>query len=362
MSAMMFVILLVATAILGAYLAAYAAHVFLTIAQQTAGGLDEITWPKDPWLDWIGRALHLIWLVAFWVVPLGFVLRLIGPESLAASAALHLVVPAALFWLLFPVTLMSSFSANSPWVLLRPEALRRMVRCLAGTVGFYLATLPLCFLGAAALYVTLAHQVFYAMPVLATVLFLYARLVGRYSRLLGNVRPGGAKPVDKAVRRAARAAQVEDPWGAPAEEKKKDRPKRKRKKRTAQVHDPWAVPEDEPEEKAPAEEVETYGIAEVEVKPERRKAAQPVPRVEGYDVSGEEPPPQPKEVPLDGSTPIEAKRSPSESELPLPDRPLIDGVYTFPWYASNLPYWVLLTLLFLGWGYVYTTMQAVRPF
>src|ERR1700741_2324359 len=103
-AAISFVILLLAVTVLGAYLVAYAAHVFVTIAQQTAGGLDEVSWPKDPWYDWIGKALHLLWLGAFWLVPLGFLLRVIGPESLAASAALYVGVPAVLFWLLFPIT------------------------------------------------------------------------------------------------------------------------------------------------------------------------------------------------------------------------------------------------------------------
>src|SRR5262249_26172685 len=148
-----------------------------------------------------------------------------------------------LFWLLFPVTLLSSFSASSPWVVLRLATLGRMARCPDATAGFYLLTAPLCLLGGAALYVTLAESHVYALPALATVLFLYARLVGRYARLLDRERPRAAKKVDPVVRSAARAAQVEDPWGAPEEEKKKERPRKKKKKRAAQAHDPWAVPE-----------------------------------------------------------------------------------------------------------------------
>src|SRR5262249_47024862 len=156
------------------------------------------------------------------------------------------------------------------------------------------------------------------------------------SRLLARVRFGGAKPkVDREVRRAAKAAQVEDPWAATAGTTKKERPRKKKKKRTAQVHDPWAVPEKE-DESEQAGEVETYGVAKDPVTPKRREA-RPEPVVEeGYDVSAEEPPTRPKEVPLDGTPPIEARRTLSESETPLPARPLLDGVFTFPWYPSNL--------------------------
>jgi len=294
------------------------------------------------------------------LVPLGIVLRVIGPESLLASAALYVGLPAGLFWLLFPMTLLSSFSADSPWVVLRPEALGRMVRSPTGTFAFYLLTAPLCLAGALAVYLTLTSPLYYVLPALATVLFLYARLVGRYARVLGRVRIKEAKPkVDKEVRRAARAAQVEDPWGTPGEGPKKERPRKKKKKRPAEVHDPWAVPEEEkadPEAAEPA--VEGYGLAEDEPQPERREPRQKPPRVKGYDVSPEEPTPRPKEVPLDGSPPIEATRTLSEGETPLPKRPLIDGVLIFPWYSSNLGVWVLLTLLLLGWGFLYSATQA----
>jgi hypothetical protein len=359
-SAIRFVILLLLATISGAGILAYAAHVFLTIAQQTAGGLDEVSWPKEPWFDWIGKALHLGWLVAFWVVPLGFVLRVIGPETLATSALLYAGVPAAFFWLLFPITLLSSFSAGSMLALVRPEVFARMARCPAGTLGFYLLAAPLCLAGAAALYATLAERLFYALPVLATVLFLYARLFGRYARLLGRVPVKGSQPkVDREVRRAARAAKVEDSWGAPAE--KKQRPRKKKPAATA--HDPWAVPEEEtpPAKAGRAPEAETYGIAREEAPRERQRDQAPPP-VEGYEVSAEEPPLRPEVVPLDGSPPVELTRTPSEGELPLPARPLVDGVFTFPWYRGNLGTWGLLTLLLLGWGLVYTAMQASRPF
>jgi len=374
-AAILFVVLLVTVTISGAGILLFAARVFAVIAQQTAGGFDTLEWPKEGWTDWIGRALHLGWLVAFWLVPLGIVLRVVGPESLAASAALNIGVPAGLFCLLFPITLLSSFSADSPWVLVRLEVLGRMARSPGATLGFYLVSAPVCLAGGAALYATLAHRIFWALPALATVVFLYGRLVGRYSRLLGRV--GNKSPLSKAdreVRRAARAAQVEDPWGGPADEAKKERPRKKKKKRVAKVHDPWAVPEEEearPEPTRKGDPVETYGLATDKAPKPSQPQKPPAPRwsqpqkpppVEGYEVNPAEPPAAPKEVPLDGAPPIEARRIPSEPERPLPDHPLLNGVFTFPWYVSNLGVWGLLTLLFLGWGYLYVTMQGSADF
>jgi hypothetical protein len=362
-SAIQFVLLLVVVGILGLATVLQAGYVFVTIAQQTADGRDEVDWPKEFWFDRVGKGLHLAGLVAFWLVPLGFLLRFIGPLPETASAALYVGVPAGLFWLLFPITLLSSFSASSPWVVFRWEPVGRMARRPGTTFGFYIATLPLCLAGGTALYVTLAWSLFYVLPALATVLFLYARLMGRTARLLGEVNLRGAKrKVDREVRRAARAAQIEDPWESAEEEKKKERPKKKKKKPAARAHDPWAVPEDEATAPEPgAAAVEGYGLARDDPPPARSEPRKP-PRVKGYKVSAEEPPPRPKEEPLDGSPPIEARRIPSERELPLPQRPLVDGVWTFPWYYSNLGMWGLITLLFLAWGYLYATMQAVRPF
>jgi hypothetical protein len=359
MPALVFVILLVLTTISGAALLVFAAHVFVTVAQQTAAGVDRLAWPKDPWYDWIGKALHFGWLVVFWLVPLGFLLRLIGPKTLLASTALYIGVPAILFWLTFPVTLLSSFSAGSPWVLLRAEALGRMARGSSATFLFYLLTAPLCLAGGAALYFTLAESRLYALPALATVLILYARLVGRYSRVLGRLSLKGGKPkADPEVRRAAKGATVVDPWGTPEEGPKKERPRKKKKKKpAATVHDPWAIPEEPPEAEAGrGEEVETYGIAKDEAPPQKAERPKPPP-VEGYEVSPEAPPAPPKEVPLDGAPPVGPTRYPAESETPLPARPLIDGVFSYPWRMTQLPIWLMLTLLLLGWAVVYSVMK-----
>jgi hypothetical protein len=247
--------------------------------------------------------------------------------------AFYAALPAAVFWLLFPVLLLSSFSTGSPLTLLRGEVLLRMARRPGTTFAFVLLSAPRCAAGAAALYATLAYRLYYVLPVVATVLFLYARLVGRYTRLLGRVHVKDTQKVDA-----------------------KERPRRKKKRRRVQVQDPWAVPD----ETEPDEMVETYGLAR-DTTPPRRKARPEPAAVETYDVNPE-PPPRHKEVPLDGTPPIEERRIRAESETPLPALSLINGVLTFPWYVSNLGVWGLLTLLFLAWGWLYSGMQGARPF
>jgi hypothetical protein len=250
-------------------------------------------------------------------------------------------------------------------VLLRFEVLRRMARGLPTVLAFYAATALLCLLGGAALYAGLMHDMFYVLPVLATALFLYARLAGRLTRVLGRIRLKGGPKADPAVRRAAREAEVEDPWGEPRKASPPPRRRKKKKKAAPEVHDPWAVPEDEEEagEKQASLPVEGYGLAtEEEPRKKRRPEAEKPPPVEGYEVSAEPPPPRPKVAPLDGSPPVGVERALSEQETPLPDRALIDGVWTFPWYPNSVIPWVVLSFLFLAWGYVLSVMQSVRPF
>jgi hypothetical protein len=90
--------------------------------------------------------------------------------------------------------------------------------------------------------------------------------------------------------------------------------------------------------------VEAYGVASEEpaqpAKPRAQRKRKQEPREEGYALSGEEPPPRPKETPLDGYRPIGEGRR----DEPAPvAHPFLEGVYTFPWSGDSLGPWVALT-------------------
>src|SRR5947209_16283376 len=104
-----FVPLLAAAAVLGGAVFAYAAHCFLTVVEQTAAGNDEVVWPNDPMYDWLWEAVYMLWLTALWLGPVVLVLRaILAAHSGAAAASGVMVAAAALTWLVFPVTLLSS--------------------------------------------------------------------------------------------------------------------------------------------------------------------------------------------------------------------------------------------------------------
>jgi hypothetical protein len=201
--------------------------------------------------------------------------------------------------------------------------------------------------------------------VLATVLFIYARHIGRLVRLLGQVGLAGAN-ADAAIQQLAARAHVEVPWEDPRAAPRQQRRRRKKKKQRSKAYDPWAVPE---EDEAAEEAQETFQMPEgYEVAEEpwrtRTDAAEKHPpplQAEGYRISAEATPAQPAQEqtadpPLQG-----LNRDLSGAELPLPSWPLVNGVFSFPWYSANLGTWGLLTLLLLGWACLYVAMQRANP-
>src|SRR5262245_19227397 len=104
--AIIFVCLLVATGLVAVAVAAQTAYYFLGAVDDTAGGMDEVIWGSDPLLDRLGHVVHLFWLVAFWLVPVGFLTRLLANNFLPDQGLLRFFILAVpLFWLLFPISL-----------------------------------------------------------------------------------------------------------------------------------------------------------------------------------------------------------------------------------------------------------------
>src|SRR5690349_10204694 len=135
--AMMFVCLLLVEGLVGAALLVYAARCFGVIVEATAAGQEEVAWPDEPMMDWLGRAVHLCWLVAFWLVPVALLLRVVSRFQPEAPAALLLLPPVLLFWLLFPVGVLSSMRAQSRWVFFRPALVGGLFRVFPATAAFY---------------------------------------------------------------------------------------------------------------------------------------------------------------------------------------------------------------------------------
>src|SRR5262245_51303025 len=136
-----FVVLLVGFTMFLTAVFAYASHCYLVAVQETAAGNDEVRWPNDPLPDRVGDAFYLGGFLALCLAPAGIASRALRHDWLADAPALRLLLLAVpVLWLGFPVALMSSLSASSRWVPLRPVILGRMLRVGHATLGFYLST------------------------------------------------------------------------------------------------------------------------------------------------------------------------------------------------------------------------------
>ncbi|MFO0810051.1 MAG: hypothetical protein U0746_15630 [Gemmataceae bacterium] len=197
--AMIFFMLLIGSVIVGLYAGAYAAHLFLVTIDGTAAGYDEVTWPDEPYFDWLWKLFYLGWLVTLWLVPLLFYAKLQMRAHTAPVALMHVVVAAVVIaWLVFPITMLSSMGGPSRWFVLYPPALRRIAARSGSMVYFYILSGPVLAAGglSAALLFFYGPMPFVAIGAAgsAVVLILYARLFGRLALALqAVVIPGEVK-------------------------------------------------------------------------------------------------------------------------------------------------------------------------
>jgi hypothetical protein len=343
-NAMVFVCLMVLTLLVAAALFMYAAYIFLVLVQETAAGVDKVRWPNEPLYDKLPRAGYMACMLFICLAPAGLLVRMNRNEALAESSLLVFFISATLLlWLIFPILLLSSLSAESPWIVFRATVLRFFLRRAGAAIAFYFVSALLLAAAAVPLYLAFERDswlfTILGAFMAAVVFLIYGRLLGRMAYLFDMTPTRRRTPKPETPRRPKKIVNAADPWAVPEEA---HRPRKKKGKR------------------AP---VEGYAIApEGTVPAEEKKPQKPVRRVKGYAIRDEPLPPQPNEVPMDGYLPVgfEARPRGSESvpvtteelgrrmterqEDPPPAHPLISGVYSFPWYSETLPVWVLLSL------------------
>lgn len=129
--------------IVGGYFAAYGAHSLLVVIEQTAAGFDAVVWPEDRFLDYFWKPVYLAGLYVLWLVPVAIVapsLAVVFGQALprfVGGAAF------AVFWLVFPVSLLSSLSGESRFLIVRWPILKGFGRCRRAALHFYAVTFAL---------------------------------------------------------------------------------------------------------------------------------------------------------------------------------------------------------------------------
>lgn len=184
MNAFLFIPLLAATWVLGFVLSLYAAHYFLTVLESTAAGNDKIVWPEEPLIDWFWKAFYLAFLGGVWLAPM----IVIGRVALADPWA-QMVFIALAFWLLLPIGILSSQSAESIWVPFWPGVFKRLQQRMPAVVGFYLLSIPIAFAFVGSFHVITRTDASFVLglffaPVCAAGFLIYARTLGRLGFVL----------------------------------------------------------------------------------------------------------------------------------------------------------------------------------
>src|SRR5262245_23448056 len=153
MSAFFFVPLLAIAWILGFFVAAHAAHYFLTIVESSATAMarnvpwagrpfkewirDGINWPHDLFTDYFGKTFYFAYLIGIWAGPAILLGRLlVGPSPLAT------VIAWTAFWLFFPIGLLSALASESRWTPFWSGILVTFARRPGKTLAFYLLSAP----------------------------------------------------------------------------------------------------------------------------------------------------------------------------------------------------------------------------
>lgn len=337
-SSMNFFMLMILEVILGLAVAAYTAHSFLTVLVDTAAGTDHVCWPAEPFTDWLWKPVVLLWVAAVWVVPLGLILTLFKFRPLQIS-----LITLGFFWLAMPVGLLSTLSAASRWIVFRPLIAWSMLRHPGATLLFLFSTEFLLAGWATVIYLTIhLYDLMLLLPVpalvTAVVLFLYARLLGRFAWVMNQRQLGQQAEVEE----AAKEANVENPW--PAANPPPQEAPRPVKSRRAKAIDPWAVPAAEDDEAfwkkglpLDVQQAGSYNVATHEAPPPM--PPQPARRAKRPPAVYAAEPVRPAARPVQSvvaDIPQKERELAERPETPPPAFPLVSGVYTFPTYPATV--------------------------
>lgn len=232
--AFIFVPLLAMTAIAFFFVWVYLAHSFTLVIEETAAGNDEVVWPDDPLYDWIWKGGYLLWVVGVWVFPAIVVARIatrrldldlnVGPWTMTPEEqrwAIMITVASVVFWLFFPLSLLSTMSAESRWAVLHGPLFLRLGKNMASLLLFYAISAVLIIICAPLLFKLCRGSDIFTLILggvgLSAAMMVIARLLGRVANRarLTYIRPrkkGGKSKPPAAIRERT---NVSDPWEVP---------------------------------------------------------------------------------------------------------------------------------------------------
>jgi hypothetical protein len=385
-SAILFGIITLVQLLLSFMVLSYAGYSFLTVFVNTSAGTDEVLWPKDPFQDWMWKSWYLAWLLAVWAIPVWLVANFLNPPVWQFA-----LIVGGFLWLMFPLGLLSSLSASSRWVVLRPVIVGMFLGNIGSTLAFYLIS-GVLIAGWGALFYYAILGPFYFVPLAAfsaaSVFLIYARLLGRIgwvftqqhpeehmhedededeeelppARRPGSTQSGTARGKSGEPDRARPnqpKVDSSDPWAASLEHAIRQGTKPAPRVPSEEPEDPYGpaagsydvLPEDYSWRRSPPatnsgeEEIQPYGVAS--------GGDSEHPKYPKYELPPQDKPPAPKR---------ERELAVRYEVPPPPSWPLWSGVYTFPFYPTTLGAFAVMAIGFLGMIILFRTQVDLWPF
>lgn len=361
-----FIFCLITFTFLLTLVSAYTAYCILIVVSDTAAGSDEVRWPGDFFLDWISQSVWLLIHVAILFIPFGFIIRCLGDSFWSNYPVFRIFIMIVLWlWLAFPIGLLSSLSAKSPFVIVRPIIVYDLLCIFPSTALFYIVTA----VGACGVvllwYLSESYEWPFLIPVAAVAsasgTLIYARLLGRMGQLIIRLRqphPQQKRPLKKSKSKSRENIQITDPWQTPSVKESKQKSKNCDNEPGPQLPVEGYSLSDEPPCRPPKFKlIEGSPFLDVKIMPASPpqptgESPSKLPRMfaeEATDdirVMPDDPAEQDTRPRLDATPSAFEMRLLQRDEPYLPPFPLLNGVYTFPWYGTSLrAFWTLV----IGW-------------
>jgi hypothetical protein len=361
--ALIFVPLLAATCLYSVFLWWYSSHVFVVVVEETAAGNQQTEWSDEPYHDWLWQGLYLAYMVAIWVVPAFLVARVASPHVAENwRPYLFALFAFALFWIGFPIALLSSMSAESRWVIFHPGLFQRLMKCATHVLIFYALSGV-----AVAICIPLAPWMvsddsFFSIALggfgIGFALVLYARMMGRLAFIarLTYIRP--PKPKKARIKRLKKKhVVVTDPWDVPEDVR-------------AEMEATGAgfiQPEDLPPLQTPYEgDVVGYNVAFADVpkpvEPSRKKMDLEEALPTAADARADELDTDERRRRLAQIEPdkLEMARANNPKEK-IPEHPWRNGIWLFPFSHGTNIHWVVVSGGLLILGVLIRALRATWP-
>ena len=351
MNAFVYIPLLAATWAIAFAFAITAAHYFLVVIDSSAAGSDKIVWPDEPMIDWFYKVFYLAWLGGAWIGPLIVIGRLVSTDP-----GMRFIFTAGSFWLLFPFGMLSSLSANSPWMPFSLRLFSRLSQRFGAVVVFYILSIPisLAFVGSFhALFMRPETPTLYVAiiaPVGAASYLIYARALGRLGLVLSFTK------------------------GAVNEPSRRKRKRKKNAERKDTVEHDEQPRFKQPSELPPIETPFEGAITGYDVQFDEKHSTPEAPRASRmqpdededltpFEMTGEEPDPNTakKEQPPPAPTSADLEVWQKSERVQEPAHPFNSSLFGFLFEPRTASSWLILTAGLALLGLMIQLLRELRP-